>query len=55
MKGKTLISKLTSRHYKFEDDVNYKKRGGRTKTKTWARSLRAKLKSIFKREYESEV
>lgn len=55
MKGKTWISKLTSRFYKFEDDVNYKRRGGKTKTKTWARSAKAKLKSLFRKQLNEEL
>lgn len=55
MLGRTLINKLTSRHYKFEDDKSYKKRGGRTNTKAYTRLLRAKLKSLFRRQIKEEI
>jgi hypothetical protein len=55
MKGKTWISKLSSRFYKFEDDVNYKKRGGRTSTKPWAKIAKAKLKSLFRKQIKEEL
>lgn len=55
MKGRTWISKLSSRHYKFEDDKSYKRRGGRTSTKVYSRLLRAKLKNMFRKLLKEEL
>lgn len=55
MKGKTWISKLGSRHYRFEDEKAYKRRGGRTSTRVYGRLLRAKLKQIFRKLLKEEL
>ena len=55
MKGRTWISKLSSSFYKFEDEKSYKRRGGRTSTKVYARLLRAKLKQLFRKQLKEEL
>ena len=55
MKGKTWISKLGSKFYKFEEDKAYRTRGGRRSTKVYARLLRARLKRLFRKQINEEL